>query len=195
MYNLEIPGWMSKPELQTIEKWARLVPKNGSIVEVGSFLGRSSICWALSADPSVTVYCLDTYDAVTTKYTHTHTGDASLDNNYPPSGLALTIEAFEANTQHIKNIVPMVVPLKVKDYSETIKNLTPNLVFLDAGHKNPSDMDMIRFWLKRIQKGGILCGHDYLNEKYPHVTSNVGSLRLVLGIEPEIHYSLWMFRV
>jgi len=50
---------MSETELQLIEKLAETVPKNGVIVEVGSYNGRSAYAWAKSCDPSVTVYCID----------------------------------------------------------------------------------------------------------------------------------------
>ena len=63
MYNLNIEGFMMEPELQLIEKLAESVPKDGIIVEVGTFKGRSAYAWAKSCDPSVTVYCIDqTYE-------------------------------------------------------------------------------------------------------------------------------------
>lgn len=59
MYDLNIEGFMMEPELQLIEKLAESVPKDGIIVEVGTFKGRSAYAWAMSCDPSVTVYCID----------------------------------------------------------------------------------------------------------------------------------------
>ena len=59
MYNLDIEGFMTEPELQFIEKLAETVPKDGIILEMGAYKGRSSYAWAKSCDPSVTVYCID----------------------------------------------------------------------------------------------------------------------------------------
>ena len=61
-YNLNIPGWMPESELKTLEQIAQTIPRNGTLVEVGPFCGRSSWCWAKSADPTVTVHCLDIWD-------------------------------------------------------------------------------------------------------------------------------------
>ena len=58
-YNKNILGHMYEHELKVIEKWALTVPAGGVIVEIGSFFGRSAICWAMSADPSVKIYCGD----------------------------------------------------------------------------------------------------------------------------------------
>jgi len=59
MYNLDIEGFMTEPELKVIEQLAQQVPLNGVIVEIGSYKGRSAYTWAKSCDPSVTVYCID----------------------------------------------------------------------------------------------------------------------------------------
>ena len=61
-YNLNIPGWMPEAELKTIEMLAQTIPRDGNMVEIGPFCGRSSWCWARSADPSVTVHCLDIWN-------------------------------------------------------------------------------------------------------------------------------------
>jgi predicted O-methyltransferase YrrM len=130
MYDLNITGWMNINELRQIEKWAKDVPLNGTIVEVGSYHGRSAIAWASSCDPTVIVHCID--------------NDICLE--------------FLENTKHLTNL---------KSYqasSPNIENFDVNeidIFFLDASHKNPNDMDNINFFLPRIKKGGLLCGHDY----------------------------------
>ncbi|MHA1126805.1 MAG: hypothetical protein ACTSQX_14360 [Candidatus Heimdallarchaeota archaeon] len=60
MYDLSIPGWANEEQLKEIERLAKLVPKNGKIVEIGAYLGRSSFAWAKSCHPSVTVYFYST---------------------------------------------------------------------------------------------------------------------------------------
>jgi hypothetical protein len=58
-YNTNIIGHMVESELKVIEEWAYNIPKNGVIVEIGTFFGRSAVCWAMSSDPSVKIYCGD----------------------------------------------------------------------------------------------------------------------------------------
>ena len=41
-YNLNIPGWMHEKELKILSTLAEYVPENGSILEVGCFLGSST---------------------------------------------------------------------------------------------------------------------------------------------------------
>jgi len=54
VYDLTIRGEITHRELQAMEAVAKLVPRDGVVVEVGSYLGRSSWAWAKSVDPSVT---------------------------------------------------------------------------------------------------------------------------------------------
>lgn len=56
--DISVPGFMGPEELEQIARWAREVPANGVIVEVGSYLGRSACAWAM-ADPTVKIYCID----------------------------------------------------------------------------------------------------------------------------------------
>jgi len=58
-YKTDILGWMVESELKVLETIAKQVPVNGNIVEVGSMFGRSAVCFAMSADPSVTINCID----------------------------------------------------------------------------------------------------------------------------------------
>ncbi len=61
-YNLNSPGWVPEAELKIIEMLAQTIPRGGNMVEIGAFCGRSSWCWARSADPAVTVHCLDIWN-------------------------------------------------------------------------------------------------------------------------------------
>lgn len=172
MYDLNIDGFMEKSELIQIEKWAEEVPKNGVIVEVGSYKGRSSYAWAKSCDPSVTVYCFDKFD----------------------NGQE---QEFINNTKNIPNIIPFkaTVPYRMNGWI-----LQPiDIFFLDGAHKNPDDIGAINYFLPLIKKGGLICGHDYYpNETTsPNINHNVKTLEKRLNqsvIHPE-GTSLWAFKV
>jgi hypothetical protein len=131
-YNLEIDGWMNEIELQNIERLARTVPANGVIVEIGSWKGRSAAAWAASADPSVTVYCFDPF------------------NRW---------DEFVENTAQFTNIVPVkgMVPIE-STYTDTRKI---DICFIDASHWNPSDWNIIEYFLPFIAVNGYIGGHDY----------------------------------
>ena len=169
MYNLDIDGWMMETELQEIERLAAEVPANGLIVEVGCLYGRSTYAWAKSCDPSVKVLVIDSFNEEHQR------------------------AKFDANTAGIENI-------------EVIFGRAPNqmiypghmidLLFIDASHLNPNDIDIIEYFLPFIKSGGILSGHDYLLE-YPDVITNVRILeeRLNQKVTNALGTSIWAFRV
>lgn len=191
-YRLEIDGWMSEGELQQIERWARTVPENGVVVEIGSMLGRSAAAWGLSVPNSAKVYCIDTW-INDVQYPATESGGIREHCN--------SIEEFLENVGDIKTIVA-VQGRSMNEISEEIQQLTPNIVFLDASHTNPSDWEYLSFWYPKIKAGGLLCGHDYngfpWNHEFPDVTKNVKALEVILH-QPVTIYSnggsLWSFQL
>lgn len=169
MYNLDIDGWMMEVELQEIERLASEVPANGLIVEVGCLYGRSTYAWAKSCDPSVKVLVIDAF--------------------YEEHQRA----KFDANTAGIENI-------EVIDGKAPDKMIYPghmiDLLFIDATHFNPNDLEIIEYFLPFMKKGGILSGHDYY-ETYPDVITNVRMLeeRFDQKVMNALGTSIWAFRV
>jgi hypothetical protein len=60
-FDLSIPGWMQPSELKVISHIAKHVPENGNILEIGSFLGRSTTAIARSAPASTSIHCIDLF--------------------------------------------------------------------------------------------------------------------------------------
>lgn len=194
-YNNEILGYMHEHELNVLEQFAYTVPKGGKIVEVGSFLGRSSVCFALSA-PEATVYCVDEFsDKDWICHININSdGDNYIEAKCPIFGQAYnTKKEFLKNTQHIPNIV------QIQGYSPhqiIYENGEIDLFFLDAGHQNPNDWDNICYWVPLVKSGGIICGHDYSHE-FPNVIQNVHRLETILGKQAKLHFStsIWSFQL
>ena len=174
MYDLTISGYMSEIELQCIERWASEVPENGVIVEVGSLFGRSAVAWAKSCDPSVTVYCVDSF--------------------YDPKTDIDFYDEFLENTKDIPNIISVMAACPWFKYSRHIHKKA-DVFFLDALHINPNDWDNILFGLRNINSGGLLCGHDYGVADWPDVTENVKKLEEMLETPVTLYpwTSLWSF--
>jgi hypothetical protein len=53
-----VPGWMTDADLQAIDRICAQVPLGAPVLEIGSFLGRSSIQWAARL-PSSKIVCVD----------------------------------------------------------------------------------------------------------------------------------------
>jgi SAM-dependent methyltransferase len=162
-YNLNIPGWMPVRELELIEQLAVTIPQKGRMVEVGSFVGRSSWCWAKSVDPSVIVYCLDIWNPSEHPY-HPPTvigGRGSIGTDFGAADeldhVVGTLENFTRNTGDCPNIRAMrgASPADFRDWREPL-----DLVFLDGVHHNPIFWEDLNFWFWHLKPGGILCGDD-----------------------------------
>ena len=44
-----------------------------------------------------------------------------------------------------------------------------DLVFIDATHSEESVREDIQLWAPKVRPGGIVCGHDYNNKRFPGV--------------------------
>jgi len=193
-YNLSIPGHMFESELKIIESWARSIPKNGVVVEVGSFFGRSAVCWAMSADPSVKIYCGDVFIE---KFT---TGPApvpmfgELAGNPLPNTTYYQWNDFKENVKDFPNVVPMrgICPQGISYPGEAI-----DIFFLDAAHTNPSDWDNIIYFSQFLKPNSMICGHDYYHP-FPDVIENVKRLEALYDTKATIYNSggsLWSINI
>jgi hypothetical protein len=174
-YKTDIPGFMEELELQAIEQLARTVPKHGTIVELGSFIGRSSVCWALSA-PTTTVYCIDRFKDEWLIYNYDIDDEIGSKLNYPLKHVKYNCkQEFIKNTKEIPNII------RIEGESPNIEYPGPeiDIFFLDAEHVNPSDWDNLCYFVPLIKEGGIVCGHDLY--VFEDVNINAKRLESILG--------------
>lgn len=177
-YNEQMMGFMPLIDLQTLELLASRVPPNGTIIEVGSFLGRSAWTLAKSCHPSVTVYCIDTWDPVYLEFPLVQKLLAG--KEYPS-----LFEEFMKNVKDCPNIIPIKgestkIPWP-KKYGEA------DLVFIDADHQSPNVDNDIHCWIKRLKPSGILSGHDFSPYAFPDVC------RAVIRTARNKHLPLKMF--
>lgn len=164
--DIPVRGFMTLRELEQIASWAKEVPENGVIVEVGSYVGRSACAWAM-ADPTVKIYCIDYFEYM---------------------------DEFVDNTSQYPNIIPIrgQSPNAIRYPGDLI-----DIFFLDAAHTNPSDILNIEYFLPLIKPGGLLCGHDYGDPRYPDIMTNIKMLEDRLGQKVTHHErtSLYSFRI
>jgi hypothetical protein len=175
---IDIHGWMLETELQEIAKLSKTVPKNGVIVEVGSLCGRSSLCWAMNADPSVTIYCYDIFYEKIDIY-----GDGVYYDSW---------KIFNENLSNFKNVIPIKghCPNETKYFDDR----KIDIFFIDALHKNPEDWEIINHFLPYVKTNGIISGHDYyekLNSPFPNVNDNIEKLENLYNTKVDIKETLW----
>jgi predicted O-methyltransferase YrrM len=66
MSSNDIPGWMTQNDLRILTILAKHVPKNGSMLEIGCFLGRSTTALYNGKDSSVSLEVIDPFEDIRT---------------------------------------------------------------------------------------------------------------------------------
>lgn len=149
---LKIPGWMFQQELIWLAEQAA---KHQQIVEIGSYLGRSTR--ALADNTVGNVYAVDDWYG-------------PRDVWLPDEARSKLFDAFQANMDGLQGKLHVVKA----DYDSLPElSIRPDMVFIDGDHKSPSIRRDLHYWIPRLSPGGLLCGHDYFE---PGVFSAVHDL-------------------
>ena len=164
---LSIQGWMEPRELEWLAEQAST---HHRIVEVGSFLGRSTRALA-DATPG-TVLAFDDWagprDANVEKVVGDETWQKSSFTEFADHyGLNL----FQMFTRNLEDHLetgkvkvlrgdhgdPSILPVEFLRGPESEK---PDMVFIDGHHGYEEAHQDMLIWKHRLAKGGLLCGHD-----------------------------------
>lgn len=141
---LTIDGWMTADELCWL---ARKAQKYQRIVELGSYLGRST-CALATHTPGVVVAIDDWWGA--------------RDVHIPYTERRTLYQRFKDNNLNLiqsGKIVPLRLSFEGLD-SVQFKE-PPNMIFIDGDHEYAAVRRDIAWALRHLRpKGGLLCGHD-----------------------------------
>ncbi len=193
-YDLDIPGWMPETELKIIEMLARAIPPGGAMVEVGSFCGRSSWCWAMSA-PDVAVTCIDIWDPAEHPFVPPARSGAPAGDDFGRAdderGAWGTRENFDFYTRACPNITAVRgrSPDDFLDWPEA----SLDLVFLDGVHHNPVFRADVMHWWRRVKPGGVLCGDDCA-DTHPDVRATLDAFCGAQAVALTVASRIWMLR-
>jgi SAM-dependent methyltransferase len=170
---LSISGWMTPRELTWLSEQAK---KHERIVEVGSFMGRSTVALA---ETSGVVYAVDTF-----KGSEEH---KNLLSGKPDDFL---LGKFKNNLAgEISASKVYIIQAESCEAADILKGTEPDMVFIDAAHDYDSVKADIRAWLKVIVGGGLLCGYDYGNGTSLGLEKAVWEM--VPGFKVMEHGSIW----
>lgn len=149
----DVPGYLSEGDIDAIKYLSDLLPDSGMVVEIGSFVGKSSVEWAKNLqNKNYEIVCIDSFNT-NIEFLKLLITDADFDE--PPGNTQL--EVFQHYTAHYQNIKPLELFFNNNFAGE--KNL--KLVFEDSDHSFDAVSKALPFWYDKLDKGGILCGHDY----------------------------------
>ena len=151
-----VPGYLTGEDMQAIEFICNKLNKKSIIVEVGCFLGKSSVEWARNL-PESKIICIDSFNSpfyiLKQLIEKTH--------HKMPVGPNSQLELFNYYTKTFKNIHP-VQGFFNKDFGFPGK---VDCVFEDSTHEGKYLSYALPFWWEHINPGGILCGHDYCDQQ------------------------------
>lgn len=168
--NESIPGWTSRIKLETLAKLASEVPEGGWIVEIGSYVGRSSYALGMNKKDSVLLTCIDPWPTEKFNQVPLRTTLYGTDHEQ----MHYSIEQWKKNTQGIKNVetIRMWMPLDVN--SSLIFKKKAHLLFIDGGHTYEETHQNLHDWvMHRMAPGGKVIIDDYRDSDWPCVTNAV----------------------
>jgi predicted O-methyltransferase YrrM len=147
-----IEGFMDESEIQWLAEQAQT---HKCIIEIGSYLGRSTV--ALAENTEGRVFCFDNWKGLQEDHLQKDTREGLFD-------------IFKTNVNGLLES-GKVIPL-ITDHSDEYKitrqlmsfDVIPDMVFIDGRHKYENVKHDIQFWLKKLNGKGLICGHDIMWE-------------------------------
>jgi len=151
---LGIQGWMSLPELLLLHRLAADVPAGGTVVEVGTWKGRSAIamCDALDGKDGVSFHAVDTF-----------LGNEGIERMHERHGAEIAEDRIYREFLENSRPYPFVevVRLSSAEASTQFETESIDLLFVDADHSFDQVLLDIRNWFGKVKVGGVIAGHDY----------------------------------
>lgn len=153
-------GYFTHADIATYRRLVQQIPAGGSMVEIGSHLGKSLCSVAdIIRDRFLKVACVDLWhDNWSPSGRSEHSGEAGSNR----------LERFRENCQKFE-LEPDILRGTSKEMAAKVEDGSLDLIFIDAGHTFDDVMADIAAWRPKLRPGGILCGHDYHHNNFDWV--------------------------
>jgi cephalosporin hydroxylase len=158
------------PEIDCLLQIAKLLPPNPTIVEIGTYLGGSTVRIAETRpDAIITTFdCCDhgsNWNEPYNEYVQTYIVEQVLNDKISKQHLLNNINRF-SNIQFIEGYSPACASTWDKEI---------DLYFEDGDHGNPNLATNLEFWSKFVKVGGYLAAHDY-GQECPDVINEINKM-------------------
>lgn len=145
------------------------LPDDAKIIEVGSWLGKSTIGMINTNrrfGRDFNIYAVDTWEG-SEEPKHYETISELKQHNHTP------YDEFMTNME-LYGVKDKVIPIQKtsEEASKDFDDEFAHLIIIDAAHDYDNVMNDIVHWAPKVKKGGILAGDDY-DEKWPGVMQAV----------------------
>ena len=150
-----VPGYLNEADIDAIKQLVKKIPDSGTIVEVGTFLGKSAVEWSRNITKQNKNYKIICIDSFTSPVTILQDLLKTADFDVPDSDSHF--QMFRHYTKNYSNIVALEAFFNEDfEFDQQV-----DLVFEDSDHTQRALNYALPFWWSRINPGGILSGHDY----------------------------------
>ena len=179
-------GWFTDRDAELYVAAARQLPLNGVLVEVGTYLGRSTSYVAeIVHQQGARLVCIDHWRGSSNDCT------ASMQTNGPEM-----LAAFHDNMRHLG--LSKFMEVRVLDSlsaAAEFKDESIDVVFLDADHSYGQVRQDIRIWWPKLKTDGLLLGHDYYRFYSGNHTDGVKmAVEETFGLPDAVSGSVWQVR-
>lgn len=148
---LDMHGWFSRENKDMIGKLlARYQPK--TVVELGSWLGVSTIFMAQHVPAESKVYAVDHWE-----------GDQHTNANPEGKKRAGTLyQQFLSNVKH-HNLTNSIIPLRMTTIEAALlfDDQSVDFLYIDASHDETSVTQDFVTWFPKVTTNGLICGDDW----------------------------------
>jgi hypothetical protein len=155
----QIPGFFTDADYAAVEQIVGMLPPDGTLIEVGCLMGRSTTAWAEALRGSgrrFEVHAIDTFAASFRNYAEYLEGDPALIQEVLETSRSQE-ELFVEFTRAYSNITYSKTP-----FSTSFAWDKPvHCVFEDSDHAANTLAQALPFWWAMLEPGGVLSGHDY----------------------------------
>lgn len=175
----KINGWLTTQEAIGLNKVAKLMPENATVVEIGSWQGKSTFC-ILSGLKSGKVYAIDPFDA--------SAGDEDpSEDEYQKRAKGIDLlDIFKNNVSQFLDAGKVKI---LKGFSNQYHNDFEKIdfLFIDGDHSIKGCKEDYDLYANKVAKGGYIAFHDY----YPN-RPELGPTHVIKEIiSKEQHFSFY----
>lgn len=178
--NLPI-GYIYEGDFEAFKSIVNYLPNEGTLVEIGCLMGRSSVLWAeifRRYKKNYKIYCLDIFD-----YTPKTFLDSHLSSSFTRIGRHIkTLRPFINNdlnhyqmfkeiTKDYKEIEPIIFDI-FKNSPKDLNIDKVTCVFDDSVHNKEAALINLNNWFNRLEENGLYCGHDY-SDNFPGLVDGI----------------------
>jgi len=190
----QVPGWFNFDDVyqQAVD---RAPPSGAHFVEVGVLFGKSALFMAEAIQKSGKKITFDAVDTFGIGHDAIRNGMSRCREHYPTNDHTRQQELLEVSrltghlgvAEHVVelsglgNLINLVVA-SGQVHSQSYEDESLDFVFVDAQHTYDDTVQILRAFVPKLRRGGVLAGHDY-SDAFPGVRRAV---RDVLGEKIEV---------